>query len=212
MLRSAAISRIQQGLGFRSDLSTQIISALKEAQRELEGGQTLPWFLLSEDQTFSPSVANAGSVALPTGFLQFHKEEGPHFTDTTNGKTYLPHKPFSEADLFYAETAAGSPQAFTLRKSTVKFWPKPNATYSITASYYARGVALDTDIENTWLADTGCPDLLIARAGLIVAVDLENEISTKKFAAMFTKWQSWLIAQMADREESPGPRAMGRNS
>lgn len=209
MLRSAAITRIQQGIGWRSDLSTQIISALQEAQRELEGGQTLPWFLLSENQTLSPSVANLGSVPLPTGFLQFHKEEGPHFTDTTNGKTYLTHKPYSEADLFYAETANGSPQAFTLRSTTVKFWPVPDATYPITASYYVRGALLDTDVTNVWL--TECPELLISRAGLIIAVDLENETATKKFAAMFTKWQSWLIAQMADREEAVGPRAMGRN-
>ena len=209
MLRSAAISRIQQGLGWRSDLTTPIVSALQEAQRELEGGQTLPWFLLQEDQTFSATVANGGAVTLPTGFLKFHKDEGPQITSTDQGIKYLPHKPFDEAKVFYADTDDGEPQAYTLRSTTVKFWPTPDATYSVTASYYKRGTLLDSDITNAWL--TEAPELLIARAGLIVAVDLENEVSTKKFAAMFTKWQSWLMAEMADREEHTMERALGRN-
>lgn len=209
MLRSEAVARIQQGVGFRTDLASTIISALQEAQRELEGGQTLPWFLKIEDQPLAPSVANLGNVPLPTDFLQFDKDEGPYYTSTDLGTVYLPHKPFDEAKVFYSESAAGGPQAFTLRSTTIKFWPVPDATYSVTATYYKRAALLSSDITNAWL--TTCPELLVARAGLIVAIDLENETSSKKFAAMFTKWQSWLIAQMADREESAGPRAMGRN-
>ena len=212
MNRTAAVNRIKQGVGFRSDLDTVIISALQEAQRELEGGQTLPWFLLQEDQTFAITTVNLGAVPLPTGFLQFHKDEGPRTVDpTTLTDRFLTAKPYDEAKEFYKTTENGPPLAFTLRSTTVKFWPTPDAAYNVTASYYKRAALLDSDIENAWLADTGCPDLLIARAGLIVAVDLENETSTKKFAAMFTKWQSWLIAQMTDREESVAPRAMGRN-
>jgi hypothetical protein len=148
-------------------------------------------------------------VTLPTGFLKFHKDEKPHRTSVENGKMYLTAKPFDEADLFYADTAAGEPQAYTLRSTAVKFWPVPNATYAVTASYYVRGTLLDAELTNAWL--TEAPELLIARAGLIVAIDLENETSTKKFAAMFTKWQSWLIAEMADREEHDMVRAMGRS-
>jgi hypothetical protein len=208
MLRSVAISRIQQGLGFRSDLVAVIINALQEAQRELEGGQTLPWFLLKEDEVFSATVANGGAVPLPVDFLKFHKDEEPHFISTDNGKRYLTAKPYVEADMFYAFTDAGGPQAYTLRKDTVQFWPVPNATFDVIASYYARGVPLDGDVTNSWLL--GCPDLLIARAGLAVAIDLENETATKKFAAMFTQWQGWLVKEMADREEHYMMRAMGR--
>ena len=208
MIRSAAIARIQQGLGFRTDLSDVIISALQEAQGEFERAQTLPWFLISEDQTFT-ATALSPTVALPTSFLRIVEEESPHFTTTGTTPTFLVKKPFDEALQYYLGVSNGRPQAYTLRSASISLWPTPDITYTLAWSYYKAGTALTSDIENVWLLNV--PYLLIARAGLIVAADLENETATKKFLAMYDKWNSWLFNAIADRDDQAMPRSIGRN-
>jgi hypothetical protein len=207
MLRSAAISRIQQGLGFRTDLTTVIISALQEAQRDLEGAQTLPWFLINESQSLAVTLASQ-VVALPTGFLRIVEDEQPYFT-LAGDTTFLEKKPFDEAKIFYSGTDPGTPAAYTLRSASMTVWPVPDANYTLTWSFYARGTLLDGEITNTWL--TSCPELLIGLAGLLVAADLENEMATKKFGAMYQKWDAWLQQEITARDEQGNARALGRN-
>jgi hypothetical protein len=208
MFRSVAISRIQQGLGFRTDLVDPIIAALQEAQREYENGHSLPWFMIQEDATIT-ITSGTQTVALPTGFKRMVETEGITFTSTDDGLRYLEKKPFDEAKVFYSEYDAGEPLAFSLRKASLYFWPEPDANYTATWSYYKAADTLDVDIENVWLANV--PDLLIGRAGMIVAADLENTVSFQKFDAMHTRWRDWLYAQIADREDQGMQRAMGVN-
>ena len=64
MLRSVAIQRVSDGLGFRTGLDQLIILQLQEAQRDLEKGKTLPLFLLQENQNAqSCGGAKSGRVA-----------------------------------------------------------------------------------------------------------------------------------------------------
>lgn len=210
MLRSEAITRIKQGLGFRTDLDTVIISALQEAQRNLEGAATFPWFLINENASLAVTSGNQ-TVTLPTnpGFLGFVEDETPYYTNLGE-VIFLTKKPFDEAKTFYGAAAAGKPEAFTLRSVNLTVWPVPNANYTLTWSFYERGALLSSDITNDWL--TFCPELLIGCAGLLVAVDLNNEAATKKFGAMYQMWSAWLVTEMARREEQGGARALGRNN
>lgn len=208
MLRSQAITRIQRGLSFRSDLLDVIIDALQEAQRDLEGAITLPWFLIAEDVSVAVT-AGSQSVALPTGFIRFVEDEQLHYIDTKLNSVFLTKTPFDEATTYFNGTTAGAPTAYTLRSASISVWPVPDIAYTLKCSYYKRGTLLDSNITNAWL--TYCPELLIALAGLLVAVDLENETSTKKFGAMYTKWAAWLVQEIAAREEQGNPRAIGRN-
>ena len=49
MLRDVAVADIQKALGFRTDQYDNCVAALQTAQRLLERGRTLPYFLLEEE-------------------------------------------------------------------------------------------------------------------------------------------------------------------
>ena len=66
MTRSEAILSIKRGLGFRQTQDTAILAALKEAQRNLELGKTLPPWLVEFD-TPIPITSGSNVVTLPTG-------------------------------------------------------------------------------------------------------------------------------------------------
>ena len=74
MDRNAAVLRMQQTLGFRDDLETQLIAGLQDAQVDLEQGTTLPWFLKTEVSSIS-TFADEERVKLPSDFLRQWEED-----------------------------------------------------------------------------------------------------------------------------------------
>src|SRR5688572_18012393 len=104
MLRSTAVQRINDGLGFRADghsLESKIILRLQEAQRELEKGKTLPKFLILEDQTLT-LLAGDHTIALPSNFIREDDENRIHYTPPdVNLPYYLSPKRYSDAVLAY---------------------------------------------------------------------------------------------------------------
>ena len=208
MLRSEAISRVQQGLGFRTDLESAIISALKEAQRELEIGSTLPWFIVEKDASVV-TVAASSAIAFPTGFLRLVEDEGPYYTDVSEGLRYLQLRPYDESVRYYSSYDAGAPRALTVRSNQFAVFPVPDDAYTITLSYYKAADVLDSDIENAWLANF--PDLLLNRAGMLVAADLEHSVAYAKFEDKYDRWKAKYFSEIAWREEQNMPRQMGVN-
>lgn len=208
MLRSVAVSRIQQGLGFRSDLADAIVDALQEAQREFEIGATLPWFLVEEDATVA-TTASSHSIAYPSGFLRLVEEEGPYYTDATTGLRYLEIRPYDEMLKYYTDYEAGAPRALSIRKGQIDVFPLPDAAYTITLSYYKAAEVLDSDIENAWLANV--PDLLLNRAGMLIAEDLEHSVAYQKFERKFVFWRQKYLSEIAWRADQNLPRQMGVN-
>lgn len=208
MLRSVAVARIKQGLAFRRNLDDVCVGALQEAQREFEIGTTLPWFLISKDQPLL-TVASTREIALPTNFIRFVEDEGPRYV-TTDGVLYFALRPFAELDYYYRSTDSGAPAALALRSDSLAVFPLPDAEYTITASYYAKAAVLDSDIENLWLQYF--PDLLISRAGMIVAGDIEHAAAEKKFSAKYDMWLKRYFSEMAAREDSSAPHQMGVNN
>lgn len=209
MLRSAAVSRIQQGLGFRTDLETQIISALQEHQTFLEQGKTLPWFLLQEDQSLS-ITSGSQDVALPTDFLRVSEDTGIYYTDSDNERVDLVNRPEKEARQYYEDYDAGGPLAYVVRKDTIRVYPVPDDDYTLTWSYFKRADLLSTNIENAWLANA--PYLLIAGAGILLATDLRDSAAVQTFTAMYQTAQTNLNNEVAARELQDRPIALGRNN
>lgn len=207
MTRSEAIARIQRGLGFRSDLETEIISALQEAQRYLEKGRSLPRFLLQEDQTLALPSGSA-NVSLPTGFIREKRDEGLRYVNSTTQKTVTLEKLSLNiaVERFYGEDA-GKPLAYVLRAEAITFYPERDTAYSLTWSYYKRSVSLATEVSNNeWLdEDTGAPEALIGRAGMIVAEDLGNAPALEKFAKMHAVSWAGMLADsiLVDEEAQP---------
>lgn len=208
MDRDAAVARIKQGLGFRDDLDTQIVGALKEARRVLETGRSLPDFLLHESQSLALPAGSA-NVALPTGFLREFQEEGLWYTQVAepDDVIWLEKLDFNIGNGRFLGTDPGPPEAYTLRGSTIKFWPTRDTAYTLTWSYYRRSVDLSTNVgNNEWLADDdGAPEALIGRAGMIIAGDLQDTASLQKFSSMYAV--AWAAigndSQLVDEENRP---------
>lgn len=209
MNRSAAVARIQRGLGFRSDRSDEIVSALKEAQRLLERGTTLPYFLLQEDESLVFPSGTAG-VTLPSRFLREKDGEGPHFTTTENKRLYLEKIDQYTADVRFFDADAGKPIAYVLRKNTIIAYPERDTSYTTTWSYYQGAVSLDNDVENAWLEEEyGAPEVLIGAAGISIAKDLRNAPAVELFTLMFNAAWRGMLGDMFEREAENLPLAMG---
>lgn len=181
MLRSAAVARIQQGLGFRSDQADAIVSALLEEQRDLEKGETLPEFMLREDQSLN-LVAGTNSVALPTDFLRRAKTLIHYVPIYSTRSKDIPWRDFDEARNAYSRFDPHGPEVVAIRQSTLWFEPLPDQNYTLTWSYYRKADLLTSDIENLWLANA--PELLIGGAGVRIAQDMRNQTAVQLFATM----------------------------
>lgn len=209
MLRSAAVALMKQGLGFRKSLDDACVASLKEAQAELELGGTLPWFLIEKDYSL-PILTGVTEVDLPEGWLRVVEDEAPYFTDTDLGISYIKFRPYDELKTYYQSVDADRPKGLALRNNSLAVFPVPDADYTLTLSYYKAAETLDADIENVWLAQV--PYLLVARAGMLLAADLEYSAATAKFTAKYDMWRLRYLSEIATREDQNNPRAMGANS
>ena len=209
MDRNTAISRIQRGLGFRTDLNDEIALALQEQQRLLEQGKTLPKFMKEEDQTISV-VASTQSYFLPERFIRVSDEESVYWVDSDNVSHEIVRRPFAEARGYYSETDAGAPEAYSIRKDTIYFWPVPDTGYSVVWTYYKGGELLTSNVENTWLANV--PDLLIGLAGISIATDVRDKDAFATFTALAQAAAEAMLNNVALDELSDMPVALGRNN
>lgn len=215
MTRDEAVARIQRGLGFRDDLTDEIISSLKEARRLLETGRSLPDFLLQEEQTL---VVPAGSanVDLPDGFIREWQEQPLRYTSPDNDALIVE---LEKLDYIIAEkrfppdnTDAGRPLAYTLVGNAIKFWPaERDIQYTLRWAYYKHSVAFDSNVaDNEWLQDDdGGIEALIGRAGQIIAGDLADQVSLQKFSAMYTVGWNSISTESDLRDQEHRPMAMG---
>lgn len=209
MLRDDAVTRIQRGLGFRTDRVAEIEDALREAQRKREAGKTLPWFLVEED-TIVTLAAAAQNVALPEGFLRFVAGEGPHYTTVDSDiPFYVPVKNLREATEAYGDHDAAGPQVVVLRGSVLRFFPVADQAYSITFSYYKAAAVLSSNIENAWLEHA--PDLMIGDAGLILAADLRDSGAIQIFQKLQADGLDQAFKETILREDDGEDLYLGAN-
>jgi hypothetical protein len=210
MDRDTAVARIQEKLGFRSDLVTNIQNALQDAQDELERGQSLPWFLLQEDQAFNlvapvPAVATPLQVALPSGFIKEADDQDGNLRyqqQTPGPQVFLKKMDYKEAEIYFfsrrlawydqnieiiqsedTNFTAGTPIAYVLRESTARFYPGPDQNYSLLWTYYAHDAAVNgVNVTNQWL--TFAPWLLIGRAGMLISQSLRDPDALAVFTSI----------------------------
>ena len=212
MTRDDAVARIQQGLGFRTDLVTNIVAALKEAQRVLETGRSLPGFLMLKSQPLIVPAGNAG-VLLPARWIREWEEDPPHYISPNNVNCMVfPEKINYNIGLRrFVGMQAGPPIAYTLRDASLIFWPARNINYTLTWSYFNHSKDLSTNVpDNEWLDElNGMPEALIGRAGMIIAADLNDTPSLQKFSSMYTI--AWNAATAEDQlhDEENRPLAVG---
>lgn len=212
MDRDTAVARIKRGLDFRTGTTQDaaIVLQLQESQRLLEKGKELPRWLIEEDDTLSVTSGTA-EIALPAGFLkEVDGETFQYYDDSADEWVLLEKMTLNEAKTRFAQSDAGRPVAYVLRKTTVAFYPERDDDYALTWSYYKAADELTTGgTENVWLEFN--PEVLIGHAGMVFARDLGNDRAEKRFTQMFVEARAGQIAEDVEREwENDAPTMGGR--
>lgn len=215
MLRSEAIERINEGLGFRKSgntLEQHIILRLQEAQRDLERGKTLPRFLLQEDQTLTLTAATHSS-AKPTGFLRESDENRLHYFVLGSDKPiFLARRYYIDAviaQLVHDDELPRAPSVYVIRNSTIDFITTADITYTLRWDYYKAAELLTTDIENEWLANA--PEWLIGEAGYRIAMSTRDKDAVALFNDLRTSARAATFAEDLAAELASGPLHIGAN-
>jgi hypothetical protein len=214
MTRDEALAFIKFGLGNRTgtELDTAIVDRMKQAQRLLEQGRTLPYFLKMEEQSFALPSGSA-DVPFPAGFIREVQNETFHYADTqtaSNDTIYLEKVNPQEGKqgFFTTETNSGRPRAYSIMKSGFRFFPARDRAYTLTFSYYKSAGTLDSNVaDNAWLVNS--PDILIGRAGALIAEVIAHDRAKAAFDQQFMiAWNS-MFAEGVMREEENDPLSIG---
>ena len=215
MLRDNARGHIQRILGFRSDLEAEIIQELQRAQRLLEQGKTLPWFLVAINQEVETNPSSPTTI--PTGFIrEVEPARMRYYPDGDNSTTpvFLRKMSHIEAQIAYPSESPGTaeyPIAYNIyNDNLIQFYPRTATTQTLYWDFYKKAAVLSTDIENVWLAH--CPDLLIGMAGRQMAQILGKQRAEKQFAEMAAASWDAIFKETILREVSGREYIIGRNS
>lgn len=212
---------IKRGLGFRQTQDTAIVAALKEAQRELELGQTLPNFLLEFDAPVAVT-ADTNTIALPAGFIRLHDDYQLYYTNSDNANVFIPRKNYTEAYQAYVASGReddsaviGQPSSYPkvfvpLNKTEAILIPTPTVSFTAYLTYYKAAAVLDSDIENVWLAHA--PDVLVGMAGMIVAGNLRDKDALSEFTRRAGMGKKSLMGDIVEDELGGRGLVMGRNN
>lgn len=209
MTRDEVVTEIKRGLGYRSDKTDEIISKLRLAQIELEKGKTLPWFLILEDEEMT-LIAGDGTFILPSNFIREVEDQGfpGQLFLTRDVDVVHPKKlPYDQAYSIYAGAEEGTPLVYSLRGSSLVFFPPPSEDITMFWSYYAKQDDLLTAATNGWTENA--PDVLIGLAGMMIAGDLEHTSAQQKFAATYALASQSLFREIVARDEANMTYSLG---
>lgn len=186
MNRDTAVARIQEALGFRTDLVTVIQNALQDAQIDLELQPPIPWFLETEVSS-NATVIGEERVIVPLNFLQDYEDDALWYFDGSLADAdqwvLLQRK-----DLEYLRAnfpGSGKPKAYALVGQNYRIFPTPDAVFTLKQIYYKTDVILSSNVENDWLKYA--PNLLIGEAGLLLPVAVRSPESTADFTRQAQK-------------------------
>lgn len=177
MTRDEIVALIKQRARRDADtsLDARIVTEMKYVQDViLEGGVTLPWFLLSENLTAS-TVINEERVIIPTNvdsvsgrdFLREHEEGALWYYDSTALEWVELLKDDYDALLAKYPSGTGTPKYYSLDGFYFRLKPTPDAVLTLRIKCYLREPALSSNIENRWTKHA--PDLVIGETGARVA-------------------------------------------
>lgn len=207
MMRSEAIVRIQDGLGFSTRQESKIILRLQEAQRELEKGKTLPRFLVEEGAAFT-LLSGASTVALPTDFLRMDDVNPPHLVDEPT--YYIDIKrDYKETLIANYEEDSGRPRVAYIGNNFLHFITVADTNYVFSWNYYKAADILSSEIENAWLEHA--PEWLIGEAGWRMAMDVRDKDAISIFEAMRKTARAAIFGEIIASDEASGPLMMGAN-
>lgn len=192
MLRDEAVVEIQNLLGFQQGQTSVIQRELKFAQERLENGPIRPWFL-KEDRAYTNTIIGESRVALPSDFLE-EDEDSALWYAPANG---APDKEIIKEDLDFLiknqgrytgidededTVPLGRPLWYAISGDYFRLFPTPDDVYRIRMVYFKKDAPLASNLENKWMKYA--PWLVIAEAGMVVAVSMRDKAAQAEFARM----------------------------
>lgn len=182
MTRDEAVALIKEGLGFKTAMDASIVNWMKSEQTNLENGPTKPWFLLSEEATYT-TVIGERRIPLPPDFIGEYEEGALYYTPADEDEIPLVKESSEQLRKIYPATNQGVPAAYSLTGNYFNIYPMPDAAYPIQMKYYQRGIVLNSNIENEWLK--WAPNILMGLAGSRVAASIRDWNAKKQFDEMY---------------------------
>jgi hypothetical protein len=162
------------GYANRTDLSSMMPTFLELAEQRIYNGgaegQVPPLRLSNMLTTVSPA-----SLLLPADFIEMKRVVA--IMDPTQKKA-LDFKPLEVMGAM--ETAAGTPQYYSLQNSTLVY--APTFSYPVEIIYYARFPALVNDLDSNWLtsnASTAYISAMLIEVGYYLR---DNDLSQRELA------------------------------
>lgn len=207
MTRNEAIAEIQFRCGKRTDLFDEIRAQLEQAQRLLERGNTLPYFLRVEDASLVLPTGSA-DVAFPADFLREDEDNPFHFIDGNGDAIYLEKLDLRTALRRFTGTSAGKPLAYALKAGGWKFYPERDKQYTLTYNYFRTAGSLVSDTAlNPWLINA--PDVMIGIAGGSIAEVIAHDRAKAHFDKIFAVGWKSVFGENIMREQENRPLSIG---
>lgn len=177
MTRDELVEVVESRLGLRTGLNSRVTAEVKMAQRTLEAGNVLPWFLKKCVPITTPPVP----LAKPTGFIR-EPDDVPGLRLYVYG-VLTPLKKDDYDFLIRREDlypATGIPKFYAWNARGYHLFPQPDTTYTgeFEAYYHDDPLSLGST-ENAW--SLNLPEILIAQAGLAMAFTLRSTESVAIF-------------------------------
>jgi len=185
MNRGEILQRIKLILGFKvgtvfdNDINTQI----QQAQLELEQEAELPDFL-KKAYTGLSTVASTQTVSCPADFIREFDDDQLFLRNTDNEETPVvaDQRGFLR-QRYPISDGTGTPKGYDILNKVFYFYPIPDAVYSIQGTYYGSDTTLSADAStNFW--STLIPEILVSKAGFVIASGLRDQIAMQDFAGM----------------------------
>lgn len=215
MDRDTAVASIKVGLGFKTTLDANIVTALVEAQNDLEAAEYLPTFLKTAAFTDLSTAADTETVAFPTGFLREIDEEpliyydstaddNPYIELTKDDTGFLRQK---YASISFSTTATRVPKAYSI-DTAIHIFPLVDGVYTLKWRYYKADTSLAaSNIENSWLKYAH--QLMIGTAGLKIAQGLRDKDAINYFSGQIALGTKRMMASQIAVDQAARSLAMG---
>ena len=94
-------------------------------------------------------TVNAETVAIPTDFLQIRD----FYILSGQTKTPLVYTTPASMDTTSGTSTTGRPSSFTILGDTIRFSPKPDATYTAKMNYFKKFAALSSSVATNYILD-----------------------------------------------------------
>lgn len=163
-----AVDLVAKRLGNRRGMEDRIRLEMDIVKETLEGGDFLPWFLLSDPQE---TEITASKITLPPRFLRFHDDVPLWAIKEDRSDRWQLERCGLEVIEPLGTRDEGPPEKIALGRDVMWLVPEPDGTYYLWMVYHRGEPSLDADQGNRWL--THAPDWLVAETIVRMGMQLQ---------------------------------------